>query len=506
MLSFARRAISLNRNRLGLYSAAGSLSKLHTATAGYKSCLVTSIQTSRALPARNLAFSVGGKQARWVSTPSTRKITSFKDLGVKPLLCQSLKENFDIHTPTAVQKVLTPTILKGQDILLRDQTGSGKTFGTVVSILSLPYINLTQPAKAVKCVVVVPSIELANQILLWTRELVPADIVTNLDPLLQVLITDKSQLESQVKRLQDNIPQIVVGTPGRLLELVESNQLDLSQLELLMMDEADHMLRLPKRYASTREIYIREKHPKPAQLLADLIFKSATKSGAKPQFIASSATINRPLRHFLLGKGWIGDAVFIDATKGTAPPAKIVHHCLMVNQELIRNIELTPDPEMVSNRYEENVEKVEPFSDSDDVMLESVAAACQAEDVQSAVIFVPSGTSISDFIFRLEEYGISPTELSQRYHKSNLGSKEQRIYIATEHVARGIDIPDLSHVFIVGLPSSPTSYLHMAGRSGRMGKRGKVITFIGDYGKMEEKVRSMYSLLGIDVKPFEHVQ
>ncbi|KAK9768548.1 hypothetical protein K7432_000757 [Basidiobolus ranarum] len=353
--------------------------------------------------------------------------------------------------------------------------------------------------------VVVPSIELANQIALWARSLVPSDIFPNMDPLLQVLVTEKSQLKNQLSKLKTTIPQIVVGTPGRLVELVESGAIDVTKLNMLVLDEADHMLRLPKRYASNREVYIREKHPKPAEILTDLIFdmNKGTRE-QKIQFIASSATINRPLRHFLLTKKWIGDAVFIDATKGTSPPSEIEHHCLLVNPELIRNIEVIPDPKITNTRYEEAIEKVEPFPDNDDIMLESVSAACQVENVQSAVIFVRSGTSISDFILRLEEYGISAMELSQRFLKSK--PDEWNVYVATEHIARGIDIPNLTHVFIVGLPSSPTSYLHMAGRSGRMGKPGKVITLIGDYGKMEEKARSMYQLLGIRVKPFVHVQ
>ncbi|KAF9079929.1 hypothetical protein BGX23_002952 [Mortierella sp. AD031] len=186
-------------------------------------------------------------------------------------------------------------------------------------------------------------------------------------------------------------------------------------------------------------------------------------------------------------------------------------------------------PGVVSPELDEKA--VEKFRDDDDRMLEGVAMACQLDEVKSACVFFCTSFSLTDLATRLEfEFGLPVKTIQnafQQQDQDGLGKdKEEKsttaatiltaagkksegragIYLAHEANARGLDLPGLSHVFIVGLPSSPSSYLHMAGRTGRMGQTGQVVTILRDDEFLEDRARSLFRMLNVHIEPYRHVE
>ncbi|KAG0361709.1 hypothetical protein BGZ54_008997 [Gamsiella multidivaricata] len=407
------------------------------------------------------------------------------------------------------------------------------------------------------------------------------------------------KIDHQLETLTKVLPHVLVATPTRLWNLMQSGILDLSGIETLVLDEIDHLIRLPKRFASQREIFNRDRHPRPAELALREIMRSAEVTGRRIQdkssvtqtsgekgvqkqgttdtiqIIAASATMNRPMRHWLESNGWVQDPEWVDTTKSVVLPEGIEHHCVVIGPGSVRN--MRPESNHIpwnergaqSGRQEVNalskpqqageidwIEKdqawqneegkdkdaswkeqqlkapgavalepegaVERFGDDDDRMLEGVAMACMLDHVENACVFFCSSFSLSHIATRLEmDFGLSVQQIqdafvshsdsgatsSQAVHdRTRSDRKGKGIYLAHESNARGLDLPGLSHVYIVGLPSSPSSYVHMAGRTGRMGKKGQVVTIIRDDGHLEDRARSLFRTLNVNIQPFEHVE
>ncbi|KAF9351341.1 hypothetical protein BGX26_010633 [Mortierella sp. AD094] len=539
-----------------------------------------------------------------------------------------------IEEPTLLQSNFIPPILTGKDVLIRDTTGSGKTFGILLALLNKPRRRIGPDRRpGITSVIVVPNQELAFQLQSWARSLFPTANEQQMQEMLQVIVTpsvsilsnsedlslDSSNLgnrkrpkrgskgsssampesdivDKQVQTLAETLPHVLVATPARLWDLVQRGVLDLSEIETLVLDEVDHLIRLPKRFASQKEIENRDKHPKPAELAVREIIRSAQVAGRygaldnkarevgtvrgsneqgsfdRIQIIAASATMNRPIRYWLESNNWVQDPEWVDTTKSVVLPEGIEHHCLVIGAQSIRNMRLVSDRTPWNERdqihesngdiqdasesqrgnseeEEEEVDwdekdrawkkdkdfswkerqleaggasldgesQVEKFRDDDDRILEGVATACMLDKVDSACVFFCSSFSLGDLATRLAvDFGLEVQQIQNAFEGQN-GEQQEKvvgttknsrkgIYIAHESNARGLDLPGLSHVYIVGLPSAPSSYIHMAGRTGRMGKKGQVVTIIRDDGHLEDRARSMFRTLNVAIQPFRHVE
>ncbi|KAG0215704.1 hypothetical protein BGX33_000934 [Mortierella sp. NVP41] len=583
-----------------------------------------------------------------MTTPSSRRFlqqNAFESLGIYKPLAKNLKTTMAIQEPSALQQAFIPPILIGKDVLIRDTTGSGKTFGVLLSVLNKPRRRIHaggSTGNGITSVVIVPNQELAFQLEAWTRELFPSMDESVLQELIQVVVTPppspfdpKSPSKStpggytstgkkarhrprpgsqptvgskadqdQIQRLSQSPPHVLVATPTRLWDLLQRGVLDLSGIETLVLDEVDHLIRLPNRYASRRQILNRDVHPKPAELAVREILRSAqaasryplvdlpsdddsldnndigrTGSGAdRIQIVAASATMNRLMRHWLESRGWIQDPAWVDTTKSVVLPEGIEHHCVIVGADSVRNMRFdtksaemegsegqdkevnwaetdqewrqSKDKDTISTSKDKDLtwkeqklnapgvvspeldeKAVEKFRDDDDRMLEGVAMACQLDEVKSACVFFCTSFSLTDLATRLEfEFGLPVKTIQNAFQQQNqdgLGKdKEEKsttaatiltaagkksegragIYLAHEANARGLDLPGLSHVFIVGLPSSPSSYLHMAGRTGRMGQTGQVVTILRDDEFLEDRARSLFRMLNVHIEPYRHVE
>ncbi|KAI8885253.1 P-loop containing nucleoside triphosphate hydrolase protein [Backusella circina FSU 941] len=402
--------------------------------------------------------------------------STFKDLGLRPPLCERLQDKFNITKPTPAQSRFIPALLQGNDVLLRDRTGTGKTFGTALTLASLVDAN---PQKSVRSLYVVPNQELAVQIGRWIHELVECQ--------------DQVKVFADREATPDSVlPHTVIGTPARLLELVSTNQLPSHALERLVLDEADQALSLPKRYATLKQQQRRQLHPKPSEMLLEYLNRDG-----HPQTFISSATLNRPLRHFLGQRGWVRDPVFIDLGYGSQveDDGTVKHHCLLVSDDHIRNIQ--------PNNKEQSKEEID-FDDLNDRMISSLSTLQEIESVKDGIVFVAPSVSVDQFKEKLGENDVLADDI--RHYTPG----QKKLWIATEFTARGVDIPGVSHVFILGKPSSVSSYLHMAGRTGRLTQNGfgsgKVISLVRNQGWTESKMNNMYQLLNIQVSPFDQVE
>ena len=413
-----------------------------------------------------------------------------KSLGISPSTCQKLKSNFNITHPTLAQQKFIPTLVAGQqDLLLRDRTGTGKTFGTALTLASL-IPNQVRQHKSVHSLYIVPNQELAYQIGSWIQQLSEGN-------------NFKIFANAEVDCDKDIIPHTVVGTPGRILDLLLQGKLPMHALERLVLDEADQALSLPKRYATARQQHKRTTHPKPAERLLDQLM-------GQHQTMISSATLNRPLRYFLTNqKGWLKDPLFVDLVHGSQlnDDNTVKHHCLVISNDTIRN--LTPKHAQEKNEgddYLTRENKKAEFDDLDDRMMESLAILQELEPVKNGILFVGPTISVASIKQKLQEQGIVAEDIKNYY----TNEKKPDLWVATEFTARGVDIPGVSHVFILGKPASVTSYVHMAGRTGRLSPQGfasgKVIHLVREHGWTESKMANMYELLNIPVQDYEHVE
>ncbi|KAI8971095.1 P-loop containing nucleoside triphosphate hydrolase protein [Pilobolus umbonatus] len=402
---------------------------------------------------------------------------TFENLGISKFISQQLKSKFNVSEPTPIQEEFIPILLSGKDdLLLRDKTGTGKSFGTTLSLASLLPTHATD---SVHSMYIVPNQELAVQIEYWLNQLVENH------PNVRVLSTsDLSQYDTST------IPHTLIGTPGAVLNILSESLLPVHGLERLIVDEADQALALPKRYATLKQQQKRINHPKPTEILLDRL------ALLSKQTMVSSATLNRPLRYFLSQKGWVHHPIFIDA-QGTNQ-STVKHHCLLVSNESIRNIH---DKESIT--HDNHVE----FDDTDDRLMESISVLMELEKVNNGILFIAPTVSVSAVKDKLSDYNIVAEDIKEYdHHKHEVRST---LWIATEFTARGIDIPNVSHVLILGKPSSTASYLHMAGRTGRLTpngfNQGKVISLVRDEGWSESKMANMYQLLDIPLEKYENI-
>ncbi|RCH81890.1 hypothetical protein CU098_003108 [Rhizopus stolonifer] len=412
-----------------------------------------------------------------------RHYSTFEKLGISRSTVKKLESNFNVTHPTLAQEQFIPILINGErDLLIRDRTGTGKTFGTALALASLMPTRHAS-FESVYSLYVVPNQELAYQIGHWLSQL-----------------TDSKhfQIMADINTQLTDIPHTLVGTPGRILDCVNQDNLPLHALERLVLDEADQALSLPKRYATQRQQQKRATHPKPAERLLDHL------SEHKHQTVISSATLNRPLRYFLTHqKGWLHSPLFVDLVHGSQLDEKrsatVRHHCLVVSDDAIRNI----------HQHKQDVQSRDhkaDFDDTDERMIESIAILQDIEPVQNAILFVGPTVSVTSIQEKLAEYSIVAKDIKD----FNTSREKSKLWIATEFTARGIDMPNVSHVFILGKPVSVTSYLHMAGRTGRLGPSGfgsgKVINIVREHGWTESKMINMYDMLNIPIEKYENVE
>jgi ATP-dependent RNA helicase DeaD len=343
-------------------------------------------------------------------------LPDFIALGISETIVNKLR-GFGVAKPTPIQEQAIPFVMKGQDVIAQAQTGTGKTFAFILPILE----KLDPHASHVQALIVTPTRELALQI---TDEF--EKLIKDIDEVDVLAVYGGQDVDKQLKKLKRNV-QIVVGTPGRLLDHIRRGTVQLSDVSFLVLDEADQMLHIG--FLNEVEDIIRET-PKTRQTM---LF-----SATMPEEIRILA--NKHMRK--------AEYIQVEKTQGPADTVK---------QIAIHTIDRAKQGTLI-----QLVETHRPYL---------------------AVIFCRTKRRVSKLYEVLKSHKFLCDELhgdlSQAKREQvmkRFRDGEVQLLIATDVAARGLDVEGVTHVFNYDIPQDAESYVHRIGRTGRAGTKGLAIT------------------------------
>lgn len=355
-------------------------------------------------------------------------------MSVIDLLNETLRQKWKFETTTKVQDEMIPAMLEGRDVVAQSPTGSGKTLAYVLPILN----KVDGSKKSTQALIVAPSQELAMQIVEVIREWSAGTNIT-----VQQLIGG-ANMARQIEKLKKK-PTIVVGTPGRLHDLVKSKKLKLKEIEIIVLDECDQLLNRDYR----------------------VIVKSFIE-GASPnrQVVLVSATINDEIR--LVACRMMKDPVQIEIKpEEMVNVGKVVHSFVKVGER-----EKTDALRKLANI--EGIRGLAFVNNIDQVWLKEMKLKYR----DAKVVSLHANMNKEQRKKSLEDFR----------------NGKARILLATDLAARGLDIQGLTHVIHVDLPLTVEQYLHRSGRTGRAGADGEVLTLLSD--KDEKNYRKLVRKAG----------
>lgn len=367
-------------------------------------------------------------------------MANFRGFNFKEYIYQALDE-INFKEPTEVQARLIPTILKGKSVVGQSQTGSGKTHTFLLPIFQ----NLNAQKDEVQAVITTPSRELAYQIYEAAKQLAkfsPENIwIQN-----YVGGTDKQR---QIEKLKSHQPQLVIGTPGRILDLVRENALDIHNAHYLVVDEADMTLDLG---------FLKETDAIASTLPKDL------------QMLVFSATIPEKLRPFLR-KYMYNPVIEVVANKHVISP--------------------TIDNWLVSTKGRDRNKLIYDLLTMGEPYL--------------ALVFANTKERADELTNYLRSQGLKVAkvhggiQLRQRKRiMREIQNLDYQFVVATDLAARGIDIEGVSHVINDDIPEDLEFFVHRVGRTGRNGMKGTAITL---YEPSEEKLIDELESMGVHFVP-----
>lgn len=354
---------------------------------------------------------------------------SFENLGLSKSSLEAIKRK-GFEVPTDIQREVIPRLLSGDvDIIGQSQTGTGKT-----AAFALPLIEAIDPTlKKVQAIILTPTRELALQV---------ADEIKSLRGKKRVYVYalyGGQSIRPQIRALERGI-HIVVGTPGRVLDHINRRTLDLSLVRFFILDEADRMLDMG---------FIED------------IEKIMEKTPEEKRILMFSATM--PMGILLLAKKYMRDPEVVLVSRDELVPG-------MVEQEYV---EVLP-----ARKYKKLKEVL--------------------EGEFYGIIFCHTKSETRELSDRLRREGFRAEalngDMSQAAREKTFKrfkERKTRILVATDIAARGLDVREISHVVNYSLPMNPEQYIHRIGRTGRMGKKGRAVTFLepGELGRFKRITR-----------------
>ncbi|MEK3720083.1 DEAD/DEAH box helicase [Paenibacillus sp. FSL H8-0034] len=347
---------------------------------------------------------------------------TFNDLNITPTILKALaKENYT--KPTPIQEQAIPAVLAGRDLLGCAQTGTGKTAAFAVPIIQLLSEQQGRPhtQRRVRSLILTPTRELALQI---SDNIVAYSQYTQLR--CTAIVGGVSQ-KTQERALHLGA-DIVIATPGRLLDLINQKHIDLQHVQILVLDEADRMLDMG---------FIHD------------VKKIISKMPAKRQTLFFSATMPPEISKMV--KDLLKDPVKVEITPVSSTADRIQQSVYGVDKENKQSL---------------------------------LSYLLQDKSIASALVFTRTKHGADRVVKALTKVHITAQAIhgdkSQNARQnalSNFKSGVTRVLVATDIAARGIDIDELSHVINFNLPNIPETYVHRIGRTGRAGLSGIAISF-----------------------------
>ncbi len=341
----------------------------------------------------------------------------FAPLGLRPELEQAIEKS-GYTEPTDIQASMIPLMMTGQDVIGQAQTGTGKT-----AAFSLPILqNLVPGQGTIQSLVLAPTRELAMQV---------AKSINEYGQFLNVRVLavyGGSSYDTQIRSLRRGV-DVVVGTPGRMLDLIKRGKMDLSHVNTVVLDEADEMLSMG---------FIED------------IESILSETPVRRQTALFSATMPQPIRR--LADKYMNDPQSITIKRKEQTVSSIEQRYYLVNG------------------YDKAAALTRLF---------------EVEPLTSTLIFVRTRQDTEKLATELKKRGF-PAEaisgdLSQQARERVLSRFRQgtsTVMVATDVAARGLDIDNISHVFNYDIPQDPETYVHRVGRTGRAGREGVAITLV----------------------------
>ena len=343
---------------------------------------------------------------------------TFTDLQLPPDLIAALSKQ-QISEPTPVQSAALPVLLAGKDAYLNAETGTGKTLAYL-----LPLMARIDPAQvATQVVIVAPTHELSIQI---HRQ--SCDLAQNAGRAIRsVLLIGGTATERQIEKLKSK-PHVVVGSPGRIVELIERGKLKTTHLRAIVVDEADRLLQ-----------------DESLQWIQKIV-------GLAPptrQLIFASATIEAQTREVLA----ILSPEAVTLSPGTAAVNENIQHLYLICEE----------------------------RDKPDILRKLLHAL----DVPRSIVFVHRNEVAEQVAAKLAHHKLAVADLSagldkldRKHAMDGIRSGAINIMIASDLAARGLNIPAVTHVFNLDAPTMSNAYLHRVGRTARAGAQGTAVSLL----------------------------
>lgn len=344
---------------------------------------------------------------------------NFKDMGLNNQLVKALKLQ-NIEQPTEIQERVIPFILQKKDVIGQSETGSGKTLAYLLPIIS----NIDLQNKHVQALVLAPTHELALQIKNQIKLLIKN---SDLD-LRAAVIIGSGNVSRQLQKLKEK-PHIIVGSSGRVLELISKKKISAHTIKTIVLDEADRMLD-DKNINDVKSI-----------------IKSTLKDRQLLMFSAS-------MKYTKLANEMMKDPIIIKIENKEVLP-KTIRHLYFVCEKR---------------------DKIE--------MLRKII---KSENPKKVIVFINDPNSIETTIEKLKYhklkatgiYGLADKSQRKKSMEDFISGKVQ-ILVSSDLGSRGLDINGVSHIISLDIPEEPDFYLHRAGRTGRAGKEGYSISIVTD--------------------------
>ncbi|SGY99047.1 DEAD/DEAH box helicase [Moritella viscosa] len=342
----------------------------------------------------------------------------FTDLSLPEPILKALND-LGYETPSPIQAECIPLLQDGGDVLGMAQTGTGKTAAFALPLLSRIDTSLTKP----QILVLAPTRELAIQVAeafqAYSRHMRGFHVLP---------IYGGQSYPIQLKALKRN-PQVIVGTPGRVIDHINRGTLDLSGIKALVLDEADEMLRMG---------------------FIDDVESILSKTPEKRQMALFSATMPEEIRR--ITKRFMTEPTSVKIATKTSTVENIEQKCLIIGGLQAK--------------------------------LDGLTRILETEDYDGVIIFARTKTMTVELAEKLEARGYSAAALNGDLNQamrertvSRLKSGQLDIVIATDVAARGLDVPRIDLVINYDIPTDTESYVHRIGRTGRAGRKGTAILF-----------------------------
>lgn len=361
----------------------------------------------------------------WSICEKREQTLQFSDFGLDKRL-QETVDHLGFEAPTEIQYKAIPVAMQGQDLIASSKTGSGKTLAFILPAMQRVMKNRALSKKDARVLILTPTRELAKQVFAQLR------LFTSNSQFKSVLILGGENFNDQVKTLEKD-PHFVVATPGRLADHLTKGHLYLEGLELLILDEADRMLDLG--FAKELKLINQKANHRKRQTL---LF-SATLDHAQVNDFASEL-LNSPKR------------IAIGA-------AHTEHKDITKHFYLVDNL---------------------------DQKQEMLAQILKQEQLQQVIIFTATRADTEMLATKLAEQGHDTVALSgdlpqnkRNQIMESFAKGQHKILITTDLASRGLDLVNVSHVINFDLPKHSEEFVHRIGRTGRAGKQGDAISFVG---------------------------